>query len=164
MIRKNRAQSFSEYAVLIGVVVAALIGMHIYLGRIVQGKFRQAGDVFGGGEQYEIGLTQVTDDSINPNPIPSPAPTDNPCPFVLSQIDKLNQEVASLTQRANDLAGRIQDIRQQIQVLRDAGLTDQVNQLLEAVQTLQEQENQTRQELQEKQDQINAYRNDFPQC
>lgn len=60
MRRGNKAQSFLEYAVLIAVVVGALIAMRIYITRSVQAKFKQGADVFGQGEQYEKGVTQVT--------------------------------------------------------------------------------------------------------
>ena len=46
--------SFSlEYAVLVAVVVAALIGMSIYMKRALQGKWRAVGDTFGHGKQYK---------------------------------------------------------------------------------------------------------------
>ena len=46
-----------EYAVLIAVVVAALIGMGLYAKRSLMGKWRGAGDAFGFGQQYEPGVT-----------------------------------------------------------------------------------------------------------
>lgn len=58
MQRKNKqAQSFLEYAILIIIVVAALLAMRIYMLRAVQEKYRQNGDVFGEGEQYESEVT-----------------------------------------------------------------------------------------------------------
>ena len=48
-----------EYAVIIAVVAAVLIAMFVYTKNTVQGQHRQAGDVFGGGRQYEPGVTQV---------------------------------------------------------------------------------------------------------
>ena len=62
--RKNKAQSFTEYAILIGLAVAVLIGIRVYMLRTVQEKFRQAADVFGQGEQYEKGVTQVTETGL----------------------------------------------------------------------------------------------------
>jgi len=47
-----------EYAFLIAVVVAALLGMSIYLKRGLSGRWRQVGDAFGHGRQYEPGLTR----------------------------------------------------------------------------------------------------------
>ena len=42
-----------EYAFLIAIVVAALIGMSVYLKRSLSGKWRSAADTFGYGRQYE---------------------------------------------------------------------------------------------------------------
>lgn len=42
-----------EYAVLLAVVVAALLGMQVFLKRAVSGNWKQAGDVFGFGRQTE---------------------------------------------------------------------------------------------------------------
>lgn len=58
--RNNVAQSFVEYAVLIGVVVAALIAMRIFFTRAMQEKYRQAADLFGQGQQYEKGVTVLS--------------------------------------------------------------------------------------------------------
>ncbi len=52
---KTKAQSTLEYVILIGVVVAALIAMGIYMKRGAQGQLRQAADQI--GEQYSAGLT-----------------------------------------------------------------------------------------------------------
>ena len=41
-----------EYAVLVAVVVAALIGMAVYVKRALSGKWRSVGDTFGQGRQY----------------------------------------------------------------------------------------------------------------
>ncbi len=42
-----------EYAFLIAIIVAALIGMSVYLKRSLCGKWRTVGDTFGYGRQYE---------------------------------------------------------------------------------------------------------------
>jgi len=42
-----------EYAALIAIVVAVLLGMSVYLKRSLSGKWRAVGDVFGYGKQYE---------------------------------------------------------------------------------------------------------------
>jgi uncharacterized protein (UPF0333 family) len=51
----KRGQSTLEYALLIGVIVAALIAMQVYMKRGVQGKIRDATDQI--GEQYSPGYT-----------------------------------------------------------------------------------------------------------
>ena len=45
-------QSILEYIVVIMVITAALIVVVAYYKRSLQGKYRQAADVFGGGSQY----------------------------------------------------------------------------------------------------------------
>ena len=45
--------SVIEYSVVVAVVVAALLGMQIYLKRAISGRWRQAADTFGYGRQYE---------------------------------------------------------------------------------------------------------------
>ena len=57
---RQRGQSAIEYAALIGIVVAALVGMSVYTKRALMGKWRQAGDTFGHGRQFEPGRTAVT--------------------------------------------------------------------------------------------------------
>lgn len=47
-----------EYAVFIVVLAAALMAIRIYFLRAVQEKYRQSADVFGGGDQYERGVTR----------------------------------------------------------------------------------------------------------
>ena len=53
-----RAQSAIEYAVLVGVLTAALVGMSIYVKRSLVGKWRTVGDTFGHGRQFEPGVTK----------------------------------------------------------------------------------------------------------
>ncbi|MCX5706982.1 MAG: hypothetical protein NTW13_04940 [Candidatus Omnitrophica bacterium] len=50
--RKNLSQSILEYIVVIIVITAALVAIAAYYKRSLQGKYRQAGDVFGQGSQY----------------------------------------------------------------------------------------------------------------
>ena len=52
-----RASFSIEYAVLIAIVVAALLGMSVYTKRALMGRWREAGDTFGSGRQYEPGVT-----------------------------------------------------------------------------------------------------------
>ncbi len=50
----RRSASFSlEYATLIVIVAAAMIGMAIYVKRALSGRWRSVGDTFGYGKQYE---------------------------------------------------------------------------------------------------------------
>ena len=49
--RGSKAQSTLEYTVLIIVLIAVAIAMVTYFKRSLQGRYRQTGDVIGGGEQ-----------------------------------------------------------------------------------------------------------------
>lgn len=49
----KRSFSVIEYAVLIAVLVAALLGTSIYLKRSLSGKWREVGDTFAYGRQYD---------------------------------------------------------------------------------------------------------------
>ena len=58
MLRKlaeRKAQSTLEYAILIGVIVAGLIGMQVYLKRGWQGKLKESADSM--GQQFSPGQT-----------------------------------------------------------------------------------------------------------
>lgn len=55
-----RGQTAVEYAVLAAIVAAALLGMAVYTKRALSGKWRQVGDTFGFGRQYEPGVTTVS--------------------------------------------------------------------------------------------------------
>ena len=48
----HKAHSILEYVAIVIVVIAVFIAMGAYYKRGLQAKYRQAGDVLGGGEQY----------------------------------------------------------------------------------------------------------------
>ena len=48
-----------EYVVLIVVVVATLLGMAVYTMRALCGRWRDVGDAFGHGRQFEPGVTVI---------------------------------------------------------------------------------------------------------
>jgi len=48
----SKAQSIIEYVAIIMVIIAVFIAMGAYYKRSLQARYRQAGDVLGGGEQY----------------------------------------------------------------------------------------------------------------
>jgi len=48
-----------EYAVLIVVIIAALLGMQIYLKRAISGRWREAADSLGHGRQYQYNKTKT---------------------------------------------------------------------------------------------------------
>jgi Flp pilus assembly pilin Flp len=47
-----KAMSMIEYSMLVAIIVAALIGMQVYLKRAVSARWRQAADIFGYGRIY----------------------------------------------------------------------------------------------------------------
>jgi hypothetical protein len=49
---KSYGQSILEYIVIIIIVIAVLIVIGVYYRRSLQGKYRQAAEVLGGGELY----------------------------------------------------------------------------------------------------------------
>ncbi len=54
-LTKNKAQSTLEYAILIGVIVAGLIAMQVYLKRGWQGKLKESADSM--GSQFSPGYS-----------------------------------------------------------------------------------------------------------
>jgi len=57
-LRKRKAQSTLEYAVLIIIVIGALLSIQTYIKRGVQGRLRQASDDI--GDQYSVGNMNMT--------------------------------------------------------------------------------------------------------
>ena len=57
-LRKRKAQSTLEYAVLIIIVIGALLSIQTYIKRGVQGRLRQASDDI--GDQYSAGNMNQT--------------------------------------------------------------------------------------------------------
>jgi len=53
----KRAQTTIEYAVLIGVIVAGLIAMQVYLRRGMQGRLKASADEMSSGALYSPGAT-----------------------------------------------------------------------------------------------------------
>ena len=49
---KSQSQSIVEYVAVILVIIGVFMVAGVYYKRSLQGKYRQAGDVLGGGEQY----------------------------------------------------------------------------------------------------------------
>jgi hypothetical protein len=51
--RWSKGMTILEYSLLIAALLAALMGMQLYLRRAVSSKWREAADTFGMGRQYE---------------------------------------------------------------------------------------------------------------
>ena len=60
----RKAQSAMIYASLFAMIIAGLVMASVYLRKSLQGKFKESADIFGGGAQYEPGVTTVTKDSV----------------------------------------------------------------------------------------------------
>lgn len=58
-MRSKRGQSTAEYAILIGVVIAAVVGMQVYVKRGLQGKVKDVTDNVGFGLR-DAGYTALT--------------------------------------------------------------------------------------------------------
>lgn len=58
ILRNRKAQSITEYAVLSGVLILAIVVMQVYLKRSVQGKFKDTADQI--GEQFSTGESYHT--------------------------------------------------------------------------------------------------------
>ena len=56
-LRKKKAQSTLEYAVLIIIVIGALLSIQVYIKRGVQGRLKSATDDI--GDQFSVGNTNV---------------------------------------------------------------------------------------------------------
>lgn len=56
----RRAYSTLEYMLFTMIIIAALLGMSMYLVSALGGKWRGVGDTFGHGRQYEPGVTKIT--------------------------------------------------------------------------------------------------------
>lgn len=50
----SKAASTLEYSLLIAVIVAALLGMQIYVKRAISSRWQQAADSFGSGRQIAV--------------------------------------------------------------------------------------------------------------
>ena len=59
----KKAQSSIFYITLISLIAAGVIRMSMYLRQSIQGKIKESADVFGGGVQYESGVTVIVDSS-----------------------------------------------------------------------------------------------------
>ena len=56
-ITTSSGQSTVEVAILVAVVAAALVAMQVYVKATASGRWKAMADTFGGGQQYEPGVT-----------------------------------------------------------------------------------------------------------
>jgi len=62
-INRNKAQTTLEYAILIGVIIAGLVAMQVYLKRGYQGQLKESADSM--GKQFSPGYTTNNYTTIN---------------------------------------------------------------------------------------------------
>ncbi|MBU0709386.1 MAG: hypothetical protein ABIH27_02580 [Candidatus Omnitrophota bacterium] len=55
MVNLRKGVSIVEYTIFITAIIAAIIGMSIYIKRAASSQWRQVGDTFGFGRQYYVG-------------------------------------------------------------------------------------------------------------
>lgn len=182
-LRKNKSQSFLEYAILIAVLVAAFIAMRIYFVRSVQEKYRQSADVFGEGEQYARGVTQVTEFASSLD-ITNPFGPRDACSNILAQVVALERDIhgydvtepgdppqvvhhIGLLERAASFEAQAAQMRQQAQVSSDAGFGDagpQEAKLIKMAEDFEVQAGVYLQEVAEKQGQIDQLKAEYADC
>lgn len=160
MKRKNKAQSFLGYTLLIIVVAVALLAMRTYLVRSVQEKYRQSADVFGEGEQYAPGSTQVIEDrsSVDIPELPEQGPEF--CSNIIGQIEQLNQQNRDSLQTASSLDGTVMELRRQARDLT----AKQASELLQRAQELADQAIALRQSVITNNQTIAQLTADYPDC
>jgi len=62
MLRRNTGQSILEYAILLGVVIAALLIMQMFVKRSYQGGLKESADKM--GEQFSAGGTTIKQERV----------------------------------------------------------------------------------------------------
>jgi len=58
-MNNSRAISVVEYSLLLVIVIAALFSIGVYIERSICGRWRQSGDSFGYGRQYNSSAMQI---------------------------------------------------------------------------------------------------------
>lgn len=69
LFRNKRAQSTAEYAILIGLIVAAAVGMQTYIKRGLQGRARDATDDFVTGVTADANWGTISTRVVSPKEI-----------------------------------------------------------------------------------------------
>lgn len=165
--RKNKAQFFTEFAILIAIIAAVIIGMKVFMVRAVQEKFRQSADIFGQGEQYEKGLTQVTNLDGSTTNIGQPPPSiDDNCNSIVMRVARLEEAAKTLNVQADSLDRSGDDTEATLPELqREADrLKAEARQKEAEARDLRVRAKALIAEADKKQAQIDKYKTDFPEC
>ncbi len=62
-MKNKKSQAILGYVLVVAIVIGAIVAMFIYVRRGLQGRYKEAADVFGQEEQYEPGVTEEKTES-----------------------------------------------------------------------------------------------------
>ena len=164
-MRNKKAQTILEYFVLLAFAAAVLVGMRLFMTRSLQEKYRQTGDVFGKGEQYNKGTTWVTglDGALPGAVIPGNTSLD-PCPVVLNSIANEQLAIDNLNTRITNLNQSVTGLNSSIALLVANKMVDQTTALSARVNDLNTEIAQCQADKATYQSQIAQSKIDYPQC
>lgn len=171
--KRNKSQTFAEYALLIAVTAVALIAMRVYVVRGVQQKYRESADVFGQGEQYASGRTLITNLDGGTININREIPARDTCVFAVAEADRLERRINELNTKAGSLEQASADALEQAPVLQQeaaalnseaANLRNQAAQKEDQVAVLTSNVASLRVQAQQTQDKIDWYKSSYSNC
>lgn len=171
--RRNKSQTFAEYALLIAVTAGALIAMRVYVIRGVQQKYRESADVFGQGEQYASGRTRITNLDGGTININREIPARDTCVFAAAEADRLERRINELNTKAGSLEQASADALEQALVLQQeaaalnseaANFRNQAAQKEDQVAVLTSNVANLRVQAQQTQDKIDWYKSIYRNC
>lgn len=171
--RRNKSQTFAEYALLIAVMVGALIAMRVYVVRGVQQKYRESADVFGQGEQYASGRTLITNLDGGTIHVNREIPARDTCIFVVAEVDRLERRINELNAKAGSLEQASADALEQVPILQQEAATlkseaanfrNQAAQKEAQVAALTSDVASLRVQAQRTQDKIDEYKSEYSEC
>lgn len=171
--RRNKSQTFAEYALLIAVTVGALIAMRVYVVRVVQQKYRESADVFGQGEQYASGRTLITNLDGGTIHVNREIPARDTCIFVAAEADRLKRRINELNAKAGSLEQASADALEQVPILQQEAATlksqaanfrNQASQKEAQVASLTSDVASLRVQAQRTQDKIDKYKSEYSEC
>lgn len=171
--RRNKSQTFAEYALLIAVMAGALIAMRVYVVRGVQQKYRESADVFGQGEQYASGRTLITNLDGGTIHVNREIPARDTCIFVAAEADRLERRINELNAKAGSLEQASADALEQVPILQQeaaalnseaANFRNQSSQKEAQVASLTSDVASLRVQAQRTQDKIDKYKSEYSEC
>lgn len=135
--------------------------------RAVQEKYRQSADVFGEGEQYAKGVTQVVnlDDPGTDIAEAEPKRPDT-CPGVTANVAKLESEIKDLGEQADSMLASAAQTEASLPMLQQRvdALTAEAGQKETQARDLRKQALELTTQADEKQKQVDSYKKDYTHC